>query len=204
MYPVAAFLRVFSWGAWPSQVMDCVFSLFSQASMMSAENDPLGPLPPGWGESARGLRAGGCRLACGHRGFMSLPRLSPNSQFCSRTLSDHNVLSLSCDSAHPCPCRRPLSRVLKPVTLRFSGPSPIIVLKSRLKVICVKTSWGNIWKYPGCFTTKPFLPSLSCHPTTLCVCMCTFVLLLCVCVFVSGLLLLMKAKNTFVRKDKHN
>lgn len=23
---------------------------WSQASMMSAENDPLGPLPPGWGE----------------------------------------------------------------------------------------------------------------------------------------------------------
>lgn len=24
-----------------------------QASMMSAENDPLGPLPPGWGEFTR-------------------------------------------------------------------------------------------------------------------------------------------------------
>lgn len=28
----------------------CVCIPRFQASMMSAENDPLGPLPPGWGE----------------------------------------------------------------------------------------------------------------------------------------------------------
>lgn len=28
----------------------CVCIPVFQASMMSAENDPLGPLPPGWGE----------------------------------------------------------------------------------------------------------------------------------------------------------
>lgn len=42
--------------------MPVCFPVF-QASMMSAENDPLGPLPPGWGESVlMGIRVGSCSL----------------------------------------------------------------------------------------------------------------------------------------------
>lgn len=41
--------------------MMAVCILVFQASMMSAENDPLGPLPPGWGKFSW-IRFSTCRL----------------------------------------------------------------------------------------------------------------------------------------------